>query len=37
MQRCDPPISNIEVFNIARSMMQYSPSVETNKLRITKH
>ena len=36
MQRCDPPISNIEVFNIARSMMQYSPSVETNKLRITK-
>jgi hypothetical protein len=35
--RCDPPMSNTEVFTIARSMMNYSPKVEMQKLRITKN
>jgi hypothetical protein len=35
-QRCDPPLSNLEVFTIAKSMMNYSPKVEMQKLRISK-
>lgn len=35
--RCEPPMSNLEVFTIARSMMNYQPSVEMNKLRISKN
>ena len=36
-QRCEPPMSNSEVFTIARSMMNYSASMELNKLRISKN
>jgi len=37
IQRCEPLLSGTEVYTIARSMMNYSPSVEQNKVRITKH
>ena len=37
LARCEPPLSNVEVFTIARSMMNYQPTVEMNKLRISKN
>jgi putative DNA primase/helicase len=37
LARCEPPLSNTEVFTIARSMMNYQPTVEMNKLRISKN
>jgi len=37
LQRCEPPMSTTEVFTIARSMMNYEPTIEMNKLRITKN
>jgi hypothetical protein len=37
VQRCDPPMSKLEVFTIARSMMNYQPTVELSKLRISKN
>lgn len=37
LERCQPPMSNTEVFTIARSMMNYQPTVEQNKLRISKN
>jgi hypothetical protein len=37
LARCEPPISNTEVFTIARSMMNYQPKVEMQKLRISKN
>jgi hypothetical protein len=37
LQRCEPPMSTTEVFTIARSMMNYQPTVEMNKLRISKN
>jgi len=30
-------MSNIEVFTIAKSMMNYQPTMEKNKLRISKN
>jgi len=37
LARCEPPMSNTEVFTIARSMMNYQPTVEQNKVRISKN
>jgi putative DNA primase/helicase len=37
LARCEPPVSNVEVFTIAKSMMNYSPKVEMQKLRISKN
>jgi len=37
LARCEPTMSNTEVFTIARSMMQYEPTVEKNKVRISKN
>ncbi|CAB5079669.1 Prim_Pol domain containing protein [uncultured Caudovirales phage] len=37
LARCEPPMSNTEVFTIARSMMNYAPTMEQNKVRISKN
>jgi hypothetical protein len=37
LQRCDPPLKDMEVRAIARSMMQYQPKYENQKIRITKN
>ena len=37
LERCSPPLSDIEVFQIAKSMMRYEPKALTEKLRITKN
>ena len=37
LARCEPTMSNTEVFTIARSMMNYQPTVEQNKVRISKN
>lgn len=37
LQRCDPPLKDLEVRTIARSMMQYEPKYENQKIRITKN
>jgi putative DNA primase/helicase len=36
-QRCEPPLNDLEVFTIARSMMNYSPKIENQKIRISKN
>ena len=37
LQRCDPPLNEFEIRSIARSMMNYQPKTENQKIRITKN
>ena len=36
LQRCEPPLKDLEVYKIARSMMNYEPTTE-QKVRISKN
>lgn len=37
LQRCDPPLKDLEVYQIARGLMQYEPKTENQKIRISKN